>query len=111
MLPDNIGYVILKQKVRESLLILNSSMFQKIVERGLVRVARTRLDVHTKTVEHGALFFQELLPEYTVLITAVLKSIRFQGEINSLIGILNNNIIILGGDETVGRGIVRIKLI
>ena len=108
---DAIGYILVTKKIKDTLLVLNDETFSDVVNRGLIRVVRIALERETKTIKRGALFFQELFPENTVFITALLKGKRGANNILNLSDILNNNIIVLGGDESLGRGIVRFKVV
>jgi len=109
------GYGFLQNKIRNNLVILgNDSMFQNLVEKGIIRTVRIAIDYDTKVTRPGALFYQELIPQYTLLFSVLFRSIRFDEsmlEKNSRIferdlqrGLLIN----VGGDESTGKGVIRV---
>lgn len=93
------------------LLLANHEVFAEIVNAGLIRVARIRIDPTTKTVEEGALFYQELVPEYSVFYSYILKTPRAKQNIDNIMKKLCHQITVIGGDETVGRGLVKLGLL
>lgn len=107
------GYDYLLKRIKSGLVIMSDKTFEKIVNKALYRVTRIKLTPETKTTETGALFFQELLPEYTILFTAILLSPRVDADdeaVKKFFKLLNGKLVCLGGDESVGRGFVRIKI-
>ncbi len=106
------GYDYLLTKIKKALVIVSDESFMRISNRALFRVARIRIVPETKTAETGALFFQELLPEYSIFFTAVLVSQRAKKHgdpVKRLMDLFDKKLINLGGDESVGRGFLRIK--
>lgn len=93
------------------LLVANHEIFSEIVNAGLMRIARIRIDPTTKTVEEGALFYQELIPEYSVFYSYILKTPRAQTSVDDVIKEFCDKITVIGGDETVGRGLVKLGLL
>jgi CRISPR-associated protein Cmr4 len=80
-------------------------------------ITRVRIDRKTKTVENGALWTEEHLPTDTLLYVPLYanKGRKKHSQVDEQqvldqIAALNNTHLQLGGDETVGRGIVRIRL-
>jgi len=109
------GYSYIRSKVRENTVIVNDDLFKELVNQGLVRIARIALDPETKVVKGGALFYQELIPQYTLLFCLITKTIRYNADkfitnnVNEFRKFLKKNPLInIGGDETTGKGQIRI---
>src|SRR5205807_736206 len=112
-----------KEKVKTNLVILPEDAFGDFVQFATEIVARIRIDQETKTVAQGALWTEEHLPSDTLLY-APLHATRPRAETSlfnkdgkpsadkviDFIRDLKLDRIQLGGDETVGRGIVRVHL-
>lgn len=80
----------------------------QIVEKSLLRLQRIRLKEDVKVVDEGALWSEEYVPRNTVFYTLILysntsSSQRFREYLGRTGGYL-----ILGGDETIGRGLVKL---
>ncbi len=104
------------------LVLVHNDVFQEFVEMSTEIVTRIRISPVTGTVEEGALFTEELVPSETVF-WAVLKTTeppqkaktelnindidakKLTGKIKKL---TQDRIIQFGGDETLGRGFIRI---
>jgi CRISPR-associated protein Cmr4 len=115
---------ILKQIVgvlEERLVIVNDSIFRALVDRSIITQTRVRLNYRTKTVEAGP-WTEENLPQFTILtsLIAFTRSRRYRDreslsaeEIRKIFieeVIERNNPLVLGGHETVGRGLVVLKI-
>jgi len=115
-LPD-LGAAYWPEKIRSSLVLLPNDAFRDFVLYATEVITRVRLDRKTKTVENGALWTEEHLPTDTLLYVPLYanKARKKNSQIDEQhilgqIATLNNKHLQLGGDETVGRGIVRIRL-
>jgi len=116
------------EKGRLTLLSNNNAL--RAMEKSFVRVTRTALERETKKVKTGALWIEEYIPWDTRFATTFLyskprislKNIK-TGDISKenleknpkkVLHKLLNKIdwyLIIGGDETVGKGIVRLKVL
>jgi CRISPR-associated protein Cmr4 len=112
--------VILRQiagVLEERLVIVSDSIFRALVDRSIIRQTRVRLNYKTKTVEAGP-WTEENLPQFTILasLIAFTRPMRYRDreslsaeEVRKMFieeVIERNNPLILGGHETVGRGLV-----
>ena len=104
-------------KLQSSLIILPNDVFRDFALYATEVITRERIDRDKKTVERGALWTEEHLPTDTLLyVSLYAHKARKQGsevteqQVMAQVAALNNKNIQLGGDETVGRGIVRIRL-
>lgn len=125
------AYEYWQKKLLESLIILPNDAFRDFVLHATEVVTRVRLEADTKSVIPGALWTQENLPVDSLLYTPVyatrLRMINGQaptawanldshGQAKQVLEWIasKNNIphrFQLGGDETVGRGLVRLRWI
>jgi CRISPR-associated protein Cmr4 len=131
---DNGIYDFWADRLRSHLVILQKDDFRDFVLYGTEVVTRNRLDKVTKTVERGALFSEELLPAESLLYSSVHatdlrlpkdKWNRFRSvfplpyndsmfSAEDVLRWLREHIgadrpIQVGGDETVGRGLVQLR--
>ncbi len=129
------------RKIREHLVIVDDKLGKTLIEFAIQRVYRVRLERGTKTVERGALWSEEYLPQGTLLIglmvwqnpAEIIELIKKQAErkggreskeysqfidpykslksnLWKLLNLLNQKYIIVGGKETIGRGILKLSI-
>ena len=109
-------------KMKNSLVILPDNDFRDFALYATEVITRVRIDRITKTVEKGALWTEEHLPTDTLLYVPIYATdARKNGKDGSKLtgtqiiekakglGTGTSNYLQLGGDETVGRGMVRIR--
>lgn len=109
------GYSYIRSKVVEHTVVVDDDLFREIANQGLIRIVRIALDSETKVVKGRALFYQELIPQYTLLFCLIAKTIRYNTDkfiTNSVDGfrrfLEKNPLISIGGGETTGKGQIRI---
>jgi CRISPR-associated protein Cmr4 len=110
-------YTYWRNKVLDSLVILPENDFRDFALYATEVITRVRIDRDKKTVERGALWTEEHLPTDTLLYVPVYATnSRKNGNTMQAKDILDKatsledsqrGYIQLGGDETVGRGLVR----
>lgn len=106
-----------KNKCKSSLVLLNDDDFTHFVRNSTEISARIALDYEKKTVKDGALFYQEFLPPETVFYSAILssesKNKDFQKSGSDLMAelkvLVDGKVLQIGGDETTGKGLCRVK--
>jgi CRISPR-associated protein Cmr4 len=106
-------------KVKSSLVILPNDDFRDFALYATEVITRVRISRETKTVESGALWTEEHLPTDTLLYVPIYATnARKNGSTMSAadvltqvktIGTEQSSVLQLGGDETVGRGMVRTR--
>jgi CRISPR-associated protein Cmr4 len=113
----NLGTDYWSNKVKRSLAILPNDVFRDFVLHATEVITRIRIDREKKTVDKGALWTEEHLPSDTLLYVPLYAtkgrkkaSQVTEQQVLDQVKILNNTYLQLGGDETVGRGLVRIRL-
>lgn len=116
-----------KNKAQKDIVILSDNDFQDFVNLSTEVITRTRIDNTTGTVENGALFTEEYLPTESVLYSLVLASGEFISEDDlktknrkrktaeenmSFFAqhIQKDDVFQLGGNATLGKGILRTVL-
>ncbi|HON72168.1 MAG TPA: type III-B CRISPR module RAMP protein Cmr4 [bacterium] len=112
-----------REKLQKDLVILSDDDFTEFVTTSTEIIARTAIDNVTGTVKKGGLWYEEYLPQDTVLYSVAMATpIRVKIENNSEQGNKDAGkvveffkksipeIIQIGGNQTVGKGIARIKL-
>ncbi len=121
-LPDTYGYW--RENLKRSLVILPDNDFRDFVLYATEIITRIRIDRETKTVAGGALWTEEHLPTDTLLYVPMYatdsrkardkekgeKAIPAADILKDAMSLEDNQggYIQLGGDETVGRGLVRL---
>ncbi len=105
-----------RNKIKKSLVILPEDDFRDFTLHATEIITRIRINRGTKTVDNGALWTEEHLPPDTLLYTPIYATnARKKGATLTASQVLTNvksqniNYLQLGGDETVGRGLVRVR--
>jgi CRISPR-associated protein Cmr4 len=106
---------VLSPEDRPRVAVLDDSDFSYFVTNATEVTARIRLNHETKTVDKGALFYQEFLPAETLLYSVVLGAASRKPEddasAEAMLAYLFQQLpeyLQIGGDETTGKGICRI---
>jgi CRISPR-associated protein Cmr4 len=121
-LPVGKEYAYWRDTLEKRLVILPENAFQDFVQFSTEVIARVRIDDEKKTVEPGALWTEEHLPSETLLYATLFASKpRLQNPPSDLqdaaavLRFVQNAIdgkrLQLGGDATVGRGIVKARVV
>ncbi|MEA1995377.1 MAG: type III-B CRISPR module RAMP protein Cmr4 [Campylobacterota bacterium] len=98
------------------LLLISDEMFKYVVENCTEIQTQIKIDEKTGTAKDGALRYEELLPSDTLLYSIIYYSKSASDKLNPE-GVYENvkqsikDFIQLGGDETLGRGICRVRWI
>jgi len=116
-LPQNEVYRYWRQALPNRLVILSRDAFRDFVTFATEVVTRVRLETETKTVAEGALWTEEYLPPDTLLYAPLMASssrnaVQLDGAgVLQKVKELGLTHIVLGGDETVGRGVVALRFV
>jgi CRISPR-associated protein Cmr4 len=122
-IPQIDEYKFWREKVKCDLLILPENAFRDFVKLSTEVQARIRINNDTKTVDKGALFYEEALSCDSLLYSVVLahdpacdKANRPPGlqndrEVMNFIREIDGNRLQFGGDATIGKGIVHVNLL
>lgn len=110
-------------KAQNDILVLSDDDFKDFVNLSTEVITRIKIDNETGTVQAGALFTEEYLPAESVLYSLVLASPEFVTKGSTRpekaepimdifkSGIMQLPVIQLGGNATLGKGLLRTKLI
>jgi len=113
--PKNNTYSKVKEKLEKDLIIVSDNVFRDLVSLTTEIATRIRIDPKTGTVEEGALWSEEYLPTDTIMYSLILIPSRLNNlssdEIVKRLNQYNEKILQIGGDETVGKGFVIVKLV
>ncbi len=112
----------LKNKILYDIVLIPDDIFKNFVLQGTEVITRTKIDNETGTVSKTALWTEEYLPTETLLISGVFISNEFSKSENKLSAedvesILTQiidgrllNTFQLGGNSTIGKGILKLKI-
>lgn len=113
-------------KVKNDILVLSNDDFKDFVNLSTEVSTRIKINPETGTVEKGALFTEEYLPAESILYSLVLASPEFintkekdegksrNNDAESIMSFFSNNVpnvIQLGGNATLGKGLLKTKMI
>ena len=121
-LPAGKEYAYWRDTLEKRLVILPENAFRDFVQLSTEVIARVRIDDEKKTVEPGALWTEEHLPSETLLYATLFASKpRLQNppsDLQDAAAVLrfvqkaiDGKRLQLGGDATVGRGIVKARVV
>ncbi len=109
-----------KEELLERLVVVPDDVFSAFVRVGTEVIARIRINPETGTVDEGALWYEEFIPRDTVMyaVMAVSKPRKEHPELKNADGVAKElrefvgevSYLQIGGDETVGKGFVRLSL-
>ena len=131
-LPDNNIYKEIKEKLKKDLVIVSNDVFRDLINLTTEIVTRIRIDPLKGIVKEGALWTEEYLPTDTILYSLILipsartlnlddLNEKLRNEIENLKNyaekivklfkiLYDGRILQIGGDETIGKGFVRLKI-
>lgn len=116
------------RKWKKDIVILSDDDFTEFVKTSTEVITRTKIDSETGTVQYGALWTEEYLTQNTILYSIAMaspirisddtKKCPYRGEspnkeVENVITFFKQGlpeIIHIGGNQTIGKGIVRAKL-
>jgi CRISPR-associated protein Cmr4 len=115
----------LNEKLEKDILIISDDDFRDFAEMSTEVITRTKIDNETGTVQKGGLFTEEYLPSDSLMYSLVMSAPVFQKEDNLKDCLLksaddvmsyfaqglNDKVIQLGANATLGKGLLRTKLL
>ncbi len=103
-------------KDKDKVYVFDDDVGLQVVESSLIRVTRNVLDDNTKTSQN--LWTEEYLPQGTVFIGGIIDAERTNNLCQGYNNVneefrknLDTTSIFLGGKETIGKGLVKLKVI
>lgn len=98
-------FVCFRSRLRTGLVVLADGLLRELADTAVEVVARVQLDPNSKTAAN--LFFEELLPPDSLLVSYLrVAGTADSDEVEALVGLLDGQPLVLGGSETVGRGVL-----
>ncbi len=119
-LPSGDEYNYWRETLPKRLVILPETAFRDFVQFSTEVISRVRIDDQKKTVARGALWTEEHLPTDTLLYATLFASKPRVGgsqlqDAKAVLDFVNNCVdgrrLQLGGDSTVGRGFVKVRIV
>lgn len=106
-------------KMKTDIIVLPDDDFKDFVNLSTEVITRTKISNVTGTVESGALFTEEYLPAESIMYSLVLAHHEFSGKkermtTDDVLNFFNKNleeVVQIGGSATLGKGLVRTKLL
>ena len=110
-----------REEIKEKLIILSDDDFKDFITLSTEVITRTKIDNQTGVVANGALFTEEYLPSETIMYSLALTSptmvnitqiqnLSTDDEVMQFFTETVPNIIQIGGNATIGKGIVSIVI-
>lgn len=103
----------IKMLLKRRIAVVSDDTLREITRRGAIVVTRIRLEEDKKVVARGALWDEECMPPGTIFFSTIFGTKKPRSEVNirpleKLRDLIKKGPLgIFGGDETIGRGIVR----
>ncbi|MBN1553055.1 type III-B CRISPR module RAMP protein Cmr4 [bacterium] len=123
LIPEQPAYQFWQTKLKTDLVVLRNKDFQDFVTMSTEVIARTRIENSTGTVADGALWYEEYLPTDTLLYSLVLATSLLNSD-SELQNVFPSEqkimeffikglppVIQVGGNATIGKGLVRTKIL
>jgi len=101
------------QTLGQHLCIVHDDVLSFLLQTATEVTARIRLDDKTKTVQKGALWYEEALPAETIMAGLVIAA-QVKADPQTVFSTIDNvtqNPIQVGGNATVGRGLCQLRLV
>jgi len=109
------GYEDLKNKFEKDLIVVSDNVFRDIVSLTTEVVARIKIKPETGTVQRGGLWYEEYLPTDTLMYSLILIPNRLDNlkpeDVEKELEKYSGKPLQIGGDETIGKGFAKIKLV
>ncbi|AAB89392.1 predicted coding region AF_1863 [Archaeoglobus fulgidus DSM 4304] len=108
------------ESIKERIAIVSDDVFKSFTRFSTEIVARVRIDAEKGTVARGGLWYEEFLPSDTLMYSLIAvgspKKENLPKEVDNtqkIVNVLkvtfNNAFLQIGGDETVGKGFVKVR--
>lgn len=91
--------------------MVSDEVFNFLSETAVEVTARIRLKDETKTVDKGALWYEEAVPAESIFSGMVLIADHFKKDVESLWKPFQPSLVQIGGNSSVGRGLCRVVVI
>jgi CRISPR-associated protein Cmr4 len=116
VLPGGAMFTPFAAKLRQDLLLVGTDLIGTLLRECTEQTVRVQLKADSKTVEEGP-FYSEYLPAETILAASLTQrhvgrdADEVEVEADDLEKLLSNTLIQIGGDETLGKGLMWASLV
>jgi CRISPR-associated protein Cmr4 len=122
-IPQRNEYKFWIEKAKTDIIILQDNAFRDFVKLSTEVQARIRIKSDTKTVDKGALFYEEALPSDSLLYSVVMThdpacdsdkrpdGLKTSIDVMNYLNEINTQRLQFGGDATIGKGIVNVNFL
>jgi len=122
-IPKGNEYNFWREKAKTDIVVLPDNAFRDFVKLSTEVQARIRINNETKTVDKGALFYEEALPSDSLLYSVLMAhdpacdtdkrppNLKTHADVMTLLSKLNGKHIQFGGDATIGKGIANVNFL
>lgn len=112
-----------RKKIKTDLVVLPDDVFRDFVKLSTEVQARIRINNETKTVDKGALFYEEALPSDTLLYSVIMAhdpacdsdkrptGLKDANDVMKFLCSLDGKRFQLGGDVTIGKGVLNLNVL
>lgn len=113
LISENVGAInYIKNKLKTDIVVVKDETFSDILVTMTEVVPRIRINKKTGTVETGALWYEEYLPQDTIMYFVVRKTVYAEeNTLQKLKEKIDEQIITIGGKESVGKGLATLKVV
>lgn len=106
--PQGQVYDYFRKMLKNNLVMVKDDIFTFITKNFTEVNPRIRIDPDTGTVREGALWYEENLPEDTIMYFT-LSYPSTEEDVNEFVGFLDGKRFSVGGNKTIGKGIVSVR--
>lgn len=120
-LSDDQSCTYFKNKLKNDLVVLSDTDFAYFSQHATSVEPHVRIDENTGTATEGGLFYTENLPPESILLAPLMASKSRSGKpehdftddevMMKMKAVLDKKLLQLGGDATIGRGLVMVKVV
>ncbi|MEM3933129.1 MAG: type III-B CRISPR module RAMP protein Cmr4 [Thermoplasmata archaeon] len=111
LLPEGDVYKLIRDKLAKDLIVISDEVFKYLVKYATEITPRIKIDPQTGKAAEGALFYEEYLPADTLMYALILLTKRVKNDDVTKLLNFKNKVIQIGGNETVGRGFAKIRVV
>lgn len=113
LISESVGSIeYIKNKVKTDIIVVKDEVFSSILETMTDVVPRVRIDKEKGTVAQGALWYEEYLPQDTIMYFVARKTAYAKEDaLDKLKAKIDEQLITIGGKESVGKGLVTLKVV
>lgn len=106
--PKEQAYNYIRNMMKNNLVVVEDSVFTFMTKSFTEVNPRIRIDIETGTVQEGALWYEENLPEDTVMYFTLSYSSN-EKDVEDISKFLDGKRFTVGGNKTIGKGVISVR--